>query len=557
VRNRPAPQRVPVPLHPARFILGMRTTAASAARRFAVKALLAGGAATLGAAFLGAGAAAAAPAEGTIAGANAAGAITGSYIVTLKDGTTGAAKALAARYGGTVDAELSTGFTARLSEPAAKRLAADTAVAGVEQDRKVALAEGTQSGAEWGLDRLDQSALPLNSSYTYPNTASNVTAYILDTGVRLTHSEIAGRATSGYDFVDKDADASDCQGHGTHVAGTVAGKTYGVAKAANIVSVRVLGCDGSGSYSGIIAGVDWVTKNAKKPAVANMSLGGTASAALDAAVKKSIAAGVTYAVAAGNENKDACTVSPARTAEAITVGATDSKDARASFSNYGACLDIYAPGVSILSSTKTSNTSTGKMSGTSMATPHVVGAVALYLSANPTATPAQVRDAFVNGAISNKVSDPKGAPNKLLNVGFIAATTPAPVTPAPVPPAPVTPAPTTTSCANTNAYARPVADLATIESKLTVACTGTASATGTVAVKVTHADRGDIALTLVAPDGTAYPLRKAVAGDNVANLDVTYTVNLSAEARTGVWKLQVRDAYTGDTGTLNAWTLTL
>ena len=305
----------------------------------------------------------------------------------------------------------------RLSETAAKRLAADSSVVAVEQDRKVALAEGTQSGAEWGLDRLDQSALPLNRSYTYPNTAANVTAYILDTGVRLTHSEIAGRASSGYDFVDKDSDASDCQGHGTHVAGTVAGKTYGVAKAAKIVSVRVLGCDGSGSYSGIIAGVEWVTKNAAKPAVVNMSLGGTTSAALDAAVRKSIAAGVTYAVAAGNENKNACAVSPARTAEAITVGATDSRDTRASFSNYGSCVDLFAPGVGILSSTKNGDTTTGKMSGTSMATPHVAGAAALYLSTHPTATPAQVRDALVTGATANKVSDPKGSPNKLLYVG--------------------------------------------------------------------------------------------------------------------------------------------
>ncbi|WP_203897781.1 S8 family peptidase [Virgisporangium aliadipatigenens] len=390
----------------------MRTSAANAA----VKSLVIGGAAAIAALFVGVGAAQAAPAEGTIANAGAAGAIKDAYIVTLKDGA--AAGSLATRYGAAVTNDLSTGFTATLSEKAAKRLAADPAVASVEQDRKVALpAAATQTAAEWGLDRIDQRDLPLGKTYVYPNTAANVTAYVVDTGVRLTHGEFAGRATSGYDFVDRDADAGDCQGHGTHVAGTVAGRTYGVAKAAKIVSVRVLGCDGSGSYSGIIAGVDWVTKNAAKPAVVNMSLGGTASAALDAAVKKSIAAGITYAVAAGNENTNACNVSPARTPEAITVGATDPADRRASFSNYGSCLDIFAPGVGILSSTKTSNTSTGKMSGTSMATPHVAGAIALYLSTHPGATPAQVRDALVAAATPNKVTDTKGSANKLLFVG--------------------------------------------------------------------------------------------------------------------------------------------
>ncbi|WP_203901885.1 S8 family peptidase [Virgisporangium aliadipatigenens] len=390
----------------------MRTSAA----HLAVKSLVVAGTAAIVALFVGAGAAQAAPAEGAIANANAAGAIKDSYIVTLKDGVTGG-RALAARFGATVDTELATGFTATLSEKAAKRLAADPAVAGVEQDRQVALtAAATQAGATWGLDRIDQPNLPLTGAYTYPNTAANVTAYVVDTGVRLNHAEFAGRATSGYDFIDKDADAGDCQGHGTHVAGTVAGSTYGVAKAAKIVAVRVLNCQGSGSYSAIIAGVDWVTKNAKKPAVVNMSLGGTTSAALDAAVKKSIAAGITYAVAAGNENKNACTVSPARTAEAITVGATDSADRRASFSNYGSCVDLFAPGVGILSSTRNSTTSTGKMSGTSMATPHVAGAIAVYLSGHPTATPAQVRDALVNGATAGKVTDPKGSPNKLLNI---------------------------------------------------------------------------------------------------------------------------------------------
>ncbi|WP_239153169.1 S8 family serine peptidase, partial [Virgisporangium aurantiacum] len=218
-----------------------------------------------------------------IVAANATNAIKDRYIVVLRDGVkTGAGHDLAARYNGTVTAEYGTavnGFTVALSEKAAKRLAANPAVASVEQDRTVA-ATDTQSGATWGLDRVDQRALPLAGTYVSPSAAANVTAYILDTGVRLTHTEFGGRAKSGYDFIDKDTDASDCQGHGTHVAGTVAGTTYGVAKQAKIVSVRVLDCNGSGSYSAIIAGVDWVTKNAVKPAVANMSLGGSASASL-------------------------------------------------------------------------------------------------------------------------------------------------------------------------------------------------------------------------------------------------------------------------------------
>ncbi|WP_239153831.1 S8 family peptidase [Virgisporangium aliadipatigenens] len=513
-------------------------------RRFAAKLLVAGSAAAAAAAFMGAGAALAAPAEGTVVNAGAAGAIKDSYIVTLKAGTAESAQQLAARFGGTVNQELDTvhGFTARLTEKSARRLAGNPAVATVEQDRAVALA-GTQAGAEWGLDRVDQRDLPLAGSYVYPNTAANVTAYVLDTGVRLTHSELAGRASSGYDFIDKDADASDCQGHGTHVAGTIAGKTYGVAKAAKIVSVRVLNCSGSGSYSGIIAGIDWVTKNAKKPAVANMSLGGASSATLDTALRNSIAAGVTYAVAAGNESKDACTVSPARTDEAITVGATDSTDRRAAFSNFGTCLDIFAPGVSILSATKDSDTSTGRMSGTSMATPHVAGAAAVYLSANPAATPAQVRDALVNAATPNKVTDPMGSANRLLYLTTGAVTTP------------TTPVGTCTASDGTD---RAIADRATVESKLAVAgCTGTASATSTVEVHVKHTDRGDLALTLVAPDGKTFPLKAATIGDNVSNLDATYTVNLSTKTRNGTWRLRITDAYSGDRGTLDRWTLTL
>jgi subtilisin family serine protease len=396
-------------------------------RRTLTGIALAAAAATAGL-FAFAGAASAAPAEGTVRGADLPGTIKDRYIVVLKDGSATTsdklADNLANKVGGAVQKKFDSavkGFAGKMDATAAKRLAADPSVAYVEQDR-VAHVDAVQSSPTWGLDRIDQQALPLSKSYTY-GTASTVHAYIIDTGVRMTHTEYAGRVTSGYDFVDNDKDATDCQGHGTHVAGTVGGKTYGVAKDVQLVAVRVLGCDGSGSYSQIIAGVDWVTKNAIKPAVANMSIGGSNSATLNDAVKRSMAAGVTYAVAAGNSSTDACTQSPASLPDTITVGATDSQDAQSSFSNYGTCVDIYAPGTSITSSYNTSNTGVGTMSGTSMATPHVAGAAALYLAQNPKATPAQVRDALVNNATTGKITKlGKGSPNKLLYIGFVGAT---------------------------------------------------------------------------------------------------------------------------------------
>jgi subtilisin family serine protease len=243
-----------------------------------------------------------------------------------------------------------------------------------------------------------------------------VTAYIIDTGIRFAHTDFGGRATSGYDAVDGGS-ADDCNGHGTHVAGTVGGTRYGVAKAVRLVGVRVLNCSGSGTNAGVIAGVNWVTQNARKPAVANMSLGGGASTALDNAVAASISSGVTYALAAGNSNANACSASPARVASAITVGATTSTDARASYSNYGTCLDIFAPGSSITSAWSTSNTTTRSISGTSMASPHVAGAAALVLSANPSATPAQVRDSLVASSTPGVVTSAgTGSPNRLLFV---------------------------------------------------------------------------------------------------------------------------------------------
>ncbi|KOV78779.1 peptidase S8 [Streptomyces sp. NRRL WC-3618] len=369
--------------------------------------------------------AAPAPAEGKVLAAGSPTAVQDSYIVTLRKtaglkASSSAGKKLIGEYGGTVRKTFSTalnGYTATLSAAEARRLAADPAVAAVEQNQTVHL-DATQSSAPWGLDRVDQAALPLSGTYTYPDSAgAGVTAYVIDTGVRITHSQISGRATNGFDAVDGDTTAQDGNGHGTHVATTIAGSTYGVAKAAKIVAVRVLDNNGSGTTAGVIAGIDWVTANHSGPSVANMSLGGGASASLDTAVANSIASGVTYAVAAGNSNTNASSSSPARVAAAITVGATTSTDARASYSNFGSILDIFAPGSSITAGWNTSDTATNTISGTSMATPHVAGAVAVYLAGHPSATPAQVATALTNGATTGVVtSSGSGSPNRLLRL---------------------------------------------------------------------------------------------------------------------------------------------
>ncbi|SDK97825.1 S8 family peptidase [Streptomyces indicus] len=367
-------------------------------------------------------------AEGDVRYAPASTAVEGSWIVVLKDGTAtraetaSAARSLAGEYEGSlthVYGSAVKGFAAKLSEAEAKSLAKDPAVAYVEQNARVRISE-TQPNATWGIDRIDQRDLPLSTTYTYNTSASNVTAYIIDTGIRTSHADFGGRASIGTDTVGGGQNGQDCNGHGTHVAGTVGGKNHGVAKGVKLVGVRVLDCNGSGTNAGVIAGVDWVTANAVKPAVANMSLGGGANTSLDNAVKRSIASGVTYAVAAGNGNflgwpQNACNYSPARVPEAITVGATDRNDRRGSFSNFGTCLDVFAPGVSVTSAWITNDTATNTISGTSMASPHAAGVAALYLASNPGAAPAQVRDALVNGATSGKVQDPRtGSPNKLL-----------------------------------------------------------------------------------------------------------------------------------------------
>ena len=359
--------------------------------------------------------------EAPILGADSATAIPGRYIVVFKPGTPAADVSAAAEHarggGGQVDFVYESalvGFAGQLPEQALFGLSHNPNIEFIEADQVITI-DTTQSPATWGLDRIDQRNLPLNNSYTYNVTGAGVKAYIIDTGIRITHNQFGGRATYGRDFVDNDSTASDCNGHGTHVAGTVGGSTYGVAKGVSLVAVRVLNCSGSGTTSGVIAGIDWVTsQHTTGKAVANMSLGGSPSTALDNAVRNSIADGVVYVIAAGNSNSNACNFSPARTAEAITVGATTSSDARASYSNKGSCLDLFAPGSSITSAWNSSNTATNTISGTSMATPHVTGVAALYLQGH-NATPLQVRNALVGAATPNKVTNPgSNSPNLLL-----------------------------------------------------------------------------------------------------------------------------------------------
>jgi aqualysin 1 len=372
-----------------------------------------------------------------VLGMNKPSAIDGRYIVVFDKEASASAVSTARvnvrelgakilhRYGHALD-----GFAAKLSDRAVEVLRNDPQVAFIEADSRVT-ASDTQSPVTWGLDRIDQRNLPLSNSYTYNATGAGVTAYIIDTGIRFSHSQFGGRAVTGFDAVDGGS-ADDCNGHGTHVAGTVGSTTYGAAKSVRLVGVRVLNCQGSGSNSGVIAGVDWVTGNhaAGQPAVANMSLGGGANTALDNAVNNSINDGVTYAVAAGNDSVNACGSSPARVGAAITVGSSTSSDSRSSFSNYGSCLDLFAPGSSITSTWHTSNTATNTISGTSMATPHVAGVAALYLQSNPSASPSAVRNAIVSSATPGVLSGVgSGSPNLLLYSLFGSAPPPPPPPP--------------------------------------------------------------------------------------------------------------------------------
>ncbi len=358
----------------------------------------------------------------TLTSTTTASPIKNQYIVVLQAGSdlpAQAAAAIAKQHGGQVLFTYNRairGFAVRIPEQATSAfltaMQKNPQVSYVEEDTLMQTNTITQSNPVWGLDRIDQHNLPLSKSFNYNKTGSGVNAYIVDTGILASHQEFNGRVPTGYSAIADNNGTNDCNGHGTHVAGTVGGSTYGIAKNVGLVPVRVLDCAGSGAMSGVIAGLDWIIQNGRKSAVVNMSLGGSAYSTLDTAIDNLFNNGYVPVVAAGNSNTDACTSSPARAGKAITVAATDSTDTRASYSNYGSCVDLFAPGSQI--TWIGSNSSAATASGTSMASPHVAGVVATMLENNSTATPQSITDQLLNQSTINLIQNPMSSPNRLL-----------------------------------------------------------------------------------------------------------------------------------------------
>ncbi|MFJ5228449.1 S8 family peptidase [Kitasatospora sp. NPDC088391] len=495
-------------------------------------------------------AAASAP-EGVIRGAAGPGVVAGSYLVVLAPpevaparpaapSAAPAAASLTARYGGTVRRTFDSalrGFSVELSERQARRLAADPAVALVSRNHRVS-AEGSQSGPpSWGLDRIDQRRPPLTDRFDYPaGGGKGVTVYVVDSGIRISHADFGGRASYGYDVIDGDGVADDGDGHGTHVAATAVGAEYGVAKQASVVAVRVLDDGGSGTVDGVVAGIDWVTAHAVRPAVVNLSLGGDPDEVLDTAVRNSIAAGLTYTVAAGNQTVDASQHSPARVPTAITVGAVDDDDSVAWYSNYGPLVDLHAPGSDILSAGIAYDEDSTVLSGTSMASPHVAGAAALYLADHRTATPAQVAAALTAAATSGSVNGLEpGTPDRLLYTGALPNRPPGPRfstdTDVPIEAAPVLSALTVTGVP------------------------GRGPANLDVAVDIVHDWPYDLVIDLIAPDGTAYRLKDDTFSGPFNDVHRIYGVDASARTANGVWRLRVTGGSEYFEGYLDRWSL--
>ena len=487
--------------------------------------------------------------------------VPGSYVVVYRDQRLSAgeshreARDLVDEHGGDIEHQYGRsldGFSAELTSDEARAIAADPRVDHVEPVYRVHPQDVDVDPDNWGDDRIDQRDLPLSGSYEYPaNAGQGVHVYQVDTGINAAHDEFVGRVGAGRDIVDNDSSPDDCNGHGTHVAGTAVGTTYGVARGATIHAVRIFDCAGDGSTDDIIAGVEWIRANAVRPAVVNMSIGcdePCISTALDAAVSNLIASGISVVQAAGNTSDDACLLRGTQAPGTITVGASTISDSKAAFSNYGSCVDIWAPGTDILSAAYDNAHGFESISGTSMATPHVTGAVALYLGLNPSATPAQVRNAILANATLNKLSGLDAAsPNKLLYMGFLLH---------PEQEEPEEPETPPECGARTMSRDLRIRDFRTATSRLTLSCVGAAATSSRVTIRIAHTAVGDLTVTLVAPDGSSYLLQRR-AGGRTNNLNRSYVRDLSRETIKGTWKLVVKDRRRSDHGRLKSWTLDL